>query len=615
MKDNYSLVKPISQHEDFTMSVEQSAYASASFVAVGVTAAVTTALVSNELISATPSNPIDVIDPNIHLLNDSIQISRDVVSGLVFSSGILSSVGTAAFAIANSIFQYYKNLKYIQQAEQHLQDQIENVELAALLVKMKKTKGWTATRATISAFCQKQCLAKITKDTLTDGAVGITTLAVSIFSIGFLIPIAFPITSILTIATLAIGAVTTGIITYINRKQLRKKLAAAAKIVKIKKLCHKQAAKFKSTLDIQQNHLNKVAQHEAAADTISAINFHLFATSLLIRLSALAKFALLLVESIATVASSVVGYARSAIDAVINYRNRQRYLENLPKLITHATLPWIDLKSFYLFGQTPLEKFITAEKHCLIAKHNLPNEFANLSAREIIKSLSSINSRIMQNVLLIIRKNCIEHFMQKDFHAFCEANLRKDLMNTQNSLLKEYLVQHVADFIAFDVKTSGRINTAKIAISTGLGGSLIFPPLTGIFWAASCGIMLVGEVITQWVAHTEVKKFKKAAAQLIDKVITPQDSEKSADATAIEAFMSLLKPQVICSLSSYFSLITIHNMLNKNKPLAVKSVPTTTTIKKSKNSALISSSLFLKFNPKIAKRSSIKPINVRNLRM
>ncbi|MES2217788.1 MAG: hypothetical protein V4501_05205 [Pseudomonadota bacterium] len=553
-----SLVKSSKHQHEQTKNLEQNVFSGAAVATVGVGVGIAGIAIHQELIYETgadadfkqPTNPQDPlgidepVDPNMHFFHGMIEINRQVFHTLTFAGGVFTTAGTAVFAIANSIYQAYKNHEYIQKANQHLEEFIVNLELATLMVKIKKTGATTVTAENVLAFCKKQCMAKITSDTLTDGAVGTTSIASSIFSVGLLFPLIFPITSILTIVALGVGALVTGVAAYLNRRAMQAKLNTIADTDKIKKLCVQQVVLMNATMKkTQEMHFEEMAKNENHDDRISQTSVTLLVTTLVLRISALAKYAISLIGVIATAALSVAAYAKSALDAFINYRNRQKHISNIPKLIAQATLPWIDQKSYYFFGKTSLEKFINADKAGLIEKYNLPKEFAELSARDIIAELSDKQNIAVYNKFLLIRKDCIAQLMQQDFQKFCAEQTKNKTNLDEDSLLKNYLLQRVQNYIAKDVKSSGRSNTFKLAFSTGFAGYLIFPPLAAIFGAISFGIIVIGEVITQLIARAEVKKFKAATEDLLNKAWAGKNSGNHSDIKELANFIALIKPR------------------------------------------------------------------------
>jgi hypothetical protein len=536
-----ALSKPSKEQENFAKNIQQHAFNGALVATVGITAGTVAFALSKQ---DTFINPSEIVyDPNLHFFNDLVKINRGVYQALVFGGGVFSTAASAAFSVGNSIYQAYRNYDFIQKSDQHLIDYIANIDLANILIANKDSQVVYLTPADVMAYSRKKCVNKITSDTITDGATGTVSLAASIFSLGLIIPVIFPITASLTLIALSLGTIVTGIATYFNRRALNAKLDASAKRIKVKLVTKSQVNKLNDIIkNTESNKYDEMVRNVYDERRISKTNKAILATTLFLRLSTIAKHLVEILGSIATGALSVLAYARSALDAVINYRQRQKFLAKIPMLVAQATLPWIDQKAYLFFGKTKLENYIKANKDILIKKYRHSIDFTQ-SPKKIIAQLSKTSDPKSLKILIELRKECTEQLMQKDFQKFCVAN--PGYGPDANRMLRKYLLNRVETLIAKDVKLSGRMNAAKVAFSTAFGFSIIFPPLAGLFAAVSVGMLLISEAVTQIVAFRESRKFRAATAKLIDQALDMKNPETNSDAYALNQFIGLIKPNLV----------------------------------------------------------------------
>jgi hypothetical protein len=540
-----ALIEPSKEQENFAKDLQQHAFNGALVATVGMTAGTTAFVFSKEDPFTTISDI--VIDPNLHFFNGWINISRNVFYGLNFGGGVFAAAATGAFSVGNSIYQAYRNYDFIQKSDQHVMDYIGNVELASLLIAMKKSEVVFVTCEDVIAYSRKQCIKKLTADTITDGATGTVSLAASIFSLGLVIPAILPITAIVTLGVLALGAAATAIATHFNQKLLNNKLDAFAKKQKFQLATANQVIQLNAIIKQSRfEQYDEMAQKVHEERAIHKTNHAILATTLFLKLSSLAKYVVAAIGLIATGALSVVAYARSALDAIINYRKRQKFLTDIPNLIAQSVLPWIDQKAYLFFGQTKLEKYIEDNRERLTIRFGSNIGFRTKTPKEIIISLSTgakSGNKLDRMTLIKLRKYCTAQLMQLDYEKYCEAN-HYNRIRDANITIKKYLLSRVDTLIANDVKSAGRVNAAKIAFSTAFGLSIIFPALAGVFAAVSVAMILVSEVVTRVVAHNESAKFKKATAKFLDEALDSDNGAHMANVAGLHNFIGMINPSV-----------------------------------------------------------------------
>jgi hypothetical protein len=511
-------------------------------------------------------------DPDVYLFDGLIQVNRGLLSALTFTGGVLSAIGAATFSIANSIYQTYKSYHYIQNAQQHFQDAMKKTELSHLLAYKKKNSDTAnITAEDIDNYAKAQCLSYMRVNTIKNGAVGTTSLAISLFTIGLLFPVAFPVMSILTIVTLGLGLVTTGLATYLNVRTLANKFIHNT-TVSIK-ISTEQAEKLNHALLKTENIKYKLMLEQDENDNrIANIGHGLLATTLIFRTTSLAKNVIAVIGLVGAAALSIAAFAKSALDAILNYQNRQKHLANIPKMIIQASLPGIDDRKYQLFGETALEKFINKNKNYLISKYKLPQDLQKLSSRQFIQTLANKDNTSYNNILLGIRKLCIADILQNDFEKLCAEKPG----TSTNEQLKNFFFESISNYIGKDVRSSGRENIVKLVFATIASGSFIAPPLAGVFLGIGLGMLIVGELVTRVVAYIEIAKFKKAAGTVIETALSENANEEQTNETKETlSLIKLVKPSVAGTSANLSK--RLKELVQTKTQSSIDNVPLTTT--------------------------------------
>jgi len=469
------------------------------------------------------------LNPNISLFNDLISVSRGLSSVAELSLNAIATVTTGSAAIADSALQAYANYQFIQEAEINFEEALKKIEWVDL-IEFRKQKNeekdladlyHACTQTELIEYCNMRLRNKITMDTIKVGSVSTTAIAAAIFSAGLLIPPAFPVTTILTIITVGAGILFTSLGAWLNRWALSKKLAETSeqdnlqqqlqqKVLALTKTLHKQDK-------LQHHHTIKTRKKDRH---LAHASDALLGGSLVLRITVLARFALNIIGVVTGALLGVVQYFRGAVDAVVNYRNRQKQMNNLPKLIAEATLPKIDHRPFIFFGDTPLEKYIRTHKNKIFAKHQIPAEYKNLSPRELVTKL---NNQTHGDLLIKLRTEATIMLIEEELKKMCKQ-MKMPYRPDNQEMLQLYLKNHVQSHLENDILVSGRLNSLKVSLGTLVGGSLLFPPLAPIFSAIAMGITLIGEIVSRIVCHFELKKFKKVTDPLIQQAFSTETS-------------------------------------------------------------------------------------------
>ena len=447
------------------------------------------------------------LDPDVSLFGGVLHVNRGLASSLTFGAGVSTDVGSGSFAIVDGISKAYNNFKFINQVEQHLTSLIDIIDEADLkLFKQKnKTLNQPISKQDVIDYCHSKLSSTISKNALMAGGLTTTSLATSIFSAGLLFPIAFPITSIIAIATLAIGATATLIGNLINKKKLDQKLK---KVFASKNFDELVANKINDLAEASV--LESSTDNKSRDNLLSKISGSLLISNLALRISSMAKYA---VTMVGTVASSLIGFAlmiRTAIDSVINYQNRQKYIDDLPSLLTKATLPNINAKKYIFFGKTPLDNYLFKNQNELVKQYDLPENFKNLK----LKEFKNILAKEFPVELNQIKQQCQNELIKDDLTKFCKQHSITYNMSDE-SITKLYVIDKVDKFISRDVISSGIFNSAKIAAGIATLGSMLFAPFAAIFVGLGAVGFGIGSVITNIVAKGESNKFTKASNDLL----------------------------------------------------------------------------------------------------
>lgn len=487
-------------------------------------------------------------DPNISLFNGLIQINRGVASTAIFSLGVFADTAAGTFAIAEGTLKAYQHYQFIQNAGKNFLQALKKVDLVDLAEfqrkQLKKQTGQDQLKDLgvdyLSAYCRKTLLDKITTDTVLAGTVGTTTMAGAIFSAGLLFPPIFLITSLLAVVTVSAGTLITSLATYLNRRALNNKLDQVLEQTALKTKLNEKLDSLKTSMSmLGTTEYRMKAKAKKTDKHLSTASSGLLGLTLALRIGSLAKYAVSIAGVISSGIITIGMFFRSGLDSVMNYRNRQTHLDNLPKLIAQLVLPPIDTRSFILFGETALEKYVRTSQHKIIKQFSLPPEFSGLAPRALLKELEAPQFR---NQLQDLRKAATFDLIRQDLKDFSKTV--KHRYHTDNdSLLKGYLQKQVENHISSDVLASGRMNTIKIAAAIWIGGSFFAPPLAGIFAGLALATLLIGEIVTRIVARSEKEKFKKTTANLIEQA-SRGNPDKNPATAELASFMHFMKSEL-----------------------------------------------------------------------
>lgn len=484
--------------------------------------------------------------PKISLFGGWVEMDPKLASTIAFDIGVTSNIGAGAFAFLESSLRAYRNFKFIQDADHHFQLALNSTSLVDMTEYQKRKMSTKSpyplnlNEEEVIAYCREKLVDKINTDTVTAGALGTTSLAGAVFTFGLLFPPLFPITSILTIVTLVSGTIATSLASFYNRRALNRRIDEILQRKEMLAAILQKTEDLSSSIDFSEaDHYAKKTQTKQTDSKLSWASGFLLGTTLVLRLGTMARYVVTIAGTIASGLATIGMYFRSALDAVINYRDRQKHLDNLPKLISQATLPSIDSRRFIFFGETGLEKFLRIHKNTLESSFGIKPEHSKLTTRQLVYELSKDEH---QSQLAAIRKAAFTELIAKDLASYCKSHHESyDPANTD--LIKNYLIFRVQKQIEDDVLASGRFNTFKIALATWVGGTFFAPVISGLFAGVALVILGVGEVVTRRVSKAESQKFKVATSHLLDKADqdTPSDDPAVAE---VASFMHFLKHEL-----------------------------------------------------------------------
>ncbi len=410
------------------------------------------------------------LDPDVSLFGGALHIDRGALSSATFGAGVFGAVGAGTFAIGDAIVKAYTNTQWIKNTDQNCRDLLKKVTFLELQKQQKdKNKKLEFIQPEhLKQYCKKELIRDITLKTSKAGLVGTTGIAASIFSAGLLFPLAFPVTSIIALGTLAVGSFTTAIATYWQRRVVEKKVNA---------FLSKNEALLTDAC-VQLNNKDKkdhfAAKVKKKQTFLGKISDGLIFSNLALRISSMAKYTVELLGKIGAGFVGVAALLRAAVDAGQNYYDRQKYLSNTDALVKDTCVPNIHEKRFMFFGSTPYTRFLEKNK-------GMEPEVA--------------------------KKACMAEMLQKEKNKFMK---QVGVKANDPDFMHKFAEHKIVAAIKKDVWSSAMINGLKVGVTIGATGMTVAPGIGAIFTGIGIFTVMLSAISAFFVARREAKKFKAA---------------------------------------------------------------------------------------------------------
>jgi hypothetical protein len=458
-------------------------------------------------------------DPDMSIFGGMLQMNRGTESIAAFSAGLSISSASASFAIMSALYKAHLNFDFIKNIDKNIATKIATIDRADLEVFKKKNKRFKNYKdeELIEAFCRTDASQKITRDTMLAGVTGTASLSASTFSAGLMFPVAFPITSLVSLGIAGVGMVATTAATTYNRYKLNKRIDQA--ITQNKDLI-KQRIEILNSQDNDFD-IEKAMKEKERDSSLDKTSNSLLTTTLFFKATAMAKYSISMIGVMAAGVSSVFIGISSVVDLTKEARKRSKNFENVTKYTSALLVNNIFAKKFLVFGDSTLDKY--AKKNCKLNGQKVGTYLNNLDDKEFTKlSVACANNRLKKDVNKFLKSKKIKD-KDKGLDLFMKSKVSKDVFRS--------------------TVVSSSIATVKIAAAISSFGLIMFPPASGFYLMAATAVITIGTPINLIHAKFQERKFAKKLDILLDAKENPKlkltEAEKAERATMQELKQNL----------------------------------------------------------------------------
>jgi uncharacterized membrane protein (DUF485 family) len=221
---------------------------------------------------------------------------------------------------------------------------------------------------------------------------------------------------------------------------------------------------------------NKITNQLVAASTLVS------ATSLMSRITGLAKYSLPIMGSISASVCAVASIFSTSILSTINFKERRKNLDNISTAVLKQVMPNPTRKSklkLRIFGQTALESFIEKDHKKLLQTLNLPEKTSFKEA--FSKLMLPENSEILDKyVELFSFHEWNKELIKIAKSAYPKKNFSTIRQNKQqlNNVFKKYMKNQIKKFSSRNTWITGSLGAISI-ISVGYFSGMLFLPFAG----------------------------------------------------------------------------------------------------------------------------------------
>lgn len=435
------------------------------------------------------------LDPDVTLFK-AWHINRGALSSTVFGFGLMSDLASTSFGFLSGIYQAYTNAQYIQDCEVYLKKAIQDLSSDEI-----KKIGEDAEK--IKVLCTNKLISTINQKTLKAGLLTTLSIATGIFGLGTLFPSIFFITSLLCLAIISLGIISTLIATYINRKKLILKIET----IERSKINEMITSKIKSMSSIELDGnpiLEKDKKHNKRLEKITEI---LFVNSLISNISSITKYSISLIGKIASFLVGLGSILGGIVQGLLHHRHLKSQRKKIHQLISGIILPSIDRKPYLFFGKSELEKYVHENFKKIKKETGIQAE----NRDELIAKLQETkNIRILNTV----RMHCIEDNLQKAFGLYLTKKLLFETDSDQDKMINDYIAEKMGGYAYSSTRYAGIINAMKISGGLFMISAFCFPQIAGILGiVAVLGFFLIALPIIYIAARSNKKLFKKATME------------------------------------------------------------------------------------------------------
>jgi len=476
--------------------------------------------------------------PDITIFNGAVHISNATAASAAIGLGLGAAAAGSGFGLLQSMREAWHNKKFFDNFDDHLLEVLDNYHGKRSLHAFQK-------------FCSKKFKSQITFNTLRPGLGGTLGAAGFMFSLGTLIPPLFPITSVMAAGTLALGVITTGLMTFYHRKKVQNLM--------VKKFHNKafEKAVFKKLKHKKIDDARKVSSRNKISK-FTVWNMRLVTISILLRISSYAKYAMSSLGRITSLGIQVFALLSSAVQAFSNYRERQGWLDNL-HAVTHDFVHSV-------ISSKEIKKVIAKDPDGARMMLKLGESHQDIYKSYLVLKKSKKDpdkDRIKEFEKILKREKLKDNFAKFSSKILENSVARLVPHNFNHQILNDYLADVLGKGSDAHVRTAAYWHNFRICASLGTL-SFIFPPITAFVWMAAATGFLIGILVTELVVNRERKKLQTQLSRLLDgsiKLISPLSQDELAQRYVennAETFKIFLKLPAQTSLKNLLAYLDEH---------------------------------------------------------
>lgn len=461
---------------------------------------------------------------------------QDIFLGL----GTTMAIGPSSLGVLQAAIDAKRNHELLSNTEKAVIQalnsisfhDLENVELAG------STGG---VDFDLQELIAKKLCHEITQRTVKAGAIGTVAISGCLLALGMLFPPAFVVLASLAVAGVGVGGISTAIASRFNFKKCQKNLIELFAHESVLSALKSNKERLLEQMGAQTEGYTLITQtlaNRKAAKHLTKAAQALMAGTLLVRMSAMGKYAMPVIGKVAWISASVIATISTAVAAALNVLQRKEKYEKIAESTINSIIPHIHRSKYGIIGKTPFIAYLKKNRLSICKALELPS---SLKLKELVAELNlPLYAEIKQNY----EYKCASEFIQNQLSKFAKTQkIAPEQMYEQEALI-EFAIAQVGEFAHSDVMKAGIGGTIKMSAAAG-AMSLVFTPVGGFIWIGAAGIVPLGLIVTKAVAMSERYKFRKKVRRLLNgntDESLPLEEKHRQELVALLHMLSELKP-------------------------------------------------------------------------
>ena len=456
--------------------------------------------------------PVDTL----HRLSPETQLSLDIFAE---AEQIEKKVHDVA-GVVSAFRQAYDSEKNIKKIHSHALDKLDSLTVDDILQARPKgiSNNKPITKEEVIAYIYKAMMKKTKVMTLTAGMTGTLTL-VSFIGAGalFFLPL-LPV----ALGGLGVGIIVSLIFNKINQEKVKRRLDSLffqiAKSTLLANVNEAMTDKI-ATLNKERSAISRLSlpDHQPANHRGRVGNSLFLLENLSYIMGAGAKLVSVL-SYVASGVKAVVNFFSALYFSVLNYRDRQKGLKQLDRMVVVSMTPEIMRRSFPYIKPSPFNQYVI-ENRASFARSLGFNKTP--SKRVLLRQLSKPGCYKIKRQL---QNRCIRHLLKKRFCRYLGINIkllesmnRDDFEKKYGLAFQRFATKSVTNYAFKDTLKAG-VN-GSLACAAGFFSLAFIPGTAVVLLPIALAVMPVGVLVSVLVAYFEKAKFSRRmnSALLLDK--------------------------------------------------------------------------------------------------